>query len=200
MSTPQILLVDDHAMFRTGLSLVIKSAIPDAAIFGANSLDEAMSVDADTMDIVVLDIQLQGLSGLECVPMIKRKWPSVPVLMLTSHTETQNVRLAMARGAAAFISKAETADTITDTICKLLSGDGCTPSLTPAPAPKRALTPRQCEVIDLMHQGLSNKLIARRLNLSDNTVRRHVQDILEFFAVSSRTEAVFMARRQGLVD
>jgi len=62
------------------------------------------------------------------------------------------------------------------------------------------MTPRQCEVLNLLHQGLSNKLIARQLSLSDNTVRRHVQDILEFFQVGSRAEAVFAARSQGLVN
>jgi len=63
----------------------------------------------------------------------------------------------------------------------------------------RRLTPRQCEVLDLLSQGLSNKLVARRLSLSDNTVRRHVQDILEFFDVGSRAEAVVAARQRRLI-
>jgi DNA-binding NarL/FixJ family response regulator len=63
----------------------------------------------------------------------------------------------------------------------------------------KCLTPRQCEVLDLLHKGLSNKQIARQLSLSDNTVRRHVQDILEYFQVASRAEAVFAARNQGLL-
>jgi DNA-binding NarL/FixJ family response regulator len=75
------------------------------------------------------------------------------------------------------------------------------PSASTAPAaPRQRLTPRQCEVLDLLHRGLSNKLIARQLALSDNTVRRHVQDILEYFGVASRAEATYEARRQGLVS
>jgi DNA-binding NarL/FixJ family response regulator len=204
MTAPRLLLVDDHAMFRTGVSLVIRSAIADAIIFSASSLQEALAVHSPTIDIVLLDIQLQGpkdsLSGLHCIPMLKQKWADVPVLMLSAQNDSSTIQLAIERGATAFISKSETADKITNAICQVLAGGGSIVA-APSASPKiRALTPRQCEVIELIHQGLPNKVIAHKLNLSDNTVRRHVQDILEFFDVNSRTEAVFMARRQGLVD
>ena len=199
MQSPRILLIDDHAMFRAGLSLVISAAIPDANIVEAGSLDEAMSNTSDGIDVVLLDIKLNGLSGLECIALLKRRWPLTPILMLSSHDEPETVRLALARGADGFVSKAETAEKIVAAIHLVLLGHS--PEFSPGASSStpRRLTPRQCEVLNLLHQGLSNKLIARQLSLSDNTVRRHVQDILEFFQVGSRSEAVFAARRLVLV-
>ncbi len=199
MTAPRILLIDDHAMFRAGLSLVISTAIPGTTIFQAGSLDEAISSTPDDVDVVLLDIKLQGLSGLEGITLLKRKWPMVPVLMLSSQAEPETVRLALTRGAAGFVSKAETADKIVEAIHLVLRGHFSELSAPASSSLQRRLTPRQCEVLELLHQGLSNKLIARQLSLSDNTVRRHVQDILEFFDVVSRAEAVFAARHQGLI-
>ena len=113
---------------------------------------------------------------------------------------TPPVRLALARGAAGFVSKAQTAAKIIESIHLVLRGHISGPSPQAGDAGQQRLTPRQCEVLELLHQGLSNKLIARQLSLSDNTVRRHVQGILEYFQVSSRAEAVFAAQRQCLVD
>lgn len=200
MSTPHVLLIDDHAMFRSGLKLVVLSAMPEAVIHEAGSLQEAMDATPDRLDVVLLDIQLRGLSGLEGLALLKRKWPRVPVLMVSSQSDPETVHVALARGASGFVSKAETADQIVQAICKVLEGtiaEGLPPAVKSPPA--RSLTPRQCEVLDLLNQGLSNKLMARRMSLSDNTVRRHVQDILEFFNVGSRAEAVATARQRRLI-
>jgi DNA-binding NarL/FixJ family response regulator len=200
MRVPRILLIDDHAMFRAGLSLVISTAIPSTQFFEAGALHEAISNTPDGVDVVLLDIKLNGLSGLEGIALLKRKWPLVPILMLSSQADPETVRLALARGAAGFVSKAETAENIVDAVRRVLCGHFSERS-PPARSPEqRSLTPRQCEVLSLLHQGLSNKLIARQLSLSDNTVRRHVQDILEFFGAASRAEAVFAAHHQGLID
>lgn len=200
MSPPHVLLIDDHAMFRSGLRLVISSAMAEAVIHEAGSLQEAIDATPDCVDVVLLDIHLRGLSGLEGLALLKRKWPGVPVLMVSSQSDPETVHMALARGAAGFVSKAETADQIVQAICRVLEGtiaEGLPPAIKLPNA--RSLTPRQCEVLDLLNQGLSNKLVARRLSLSDNTVRRHVQDILEFFDVGSRAEAVAAARQQRLV-
>lgn len=197
MTPARILLIDDHAMFRTGLRLVLGADMPTAQIFEACSADEAMRNTPDDVDVVLLDIKLVGLNGLESIALLKRKWPGVPILMLSSDDRPETVELARVRGAAGFVSKAETAEKIVDTIDLVLRGHSPGPAATAAGPAQPRLTPRQCEVLDLLHQGLSNKLIARQLSLSNNTVRRHVQDILEFYGVSSRAEAVFAARRQG---
>lgn len=194
-----ILLIDDHAMFRAGLSVLITMAMPDAAIFQAASVEEAVGTELDTLHVVLLDIKLNGSSGLEGIALVKHRWPRIPVLMLSSQDEPETARLALGRGAAAFVSKAESAEKIIEVIQQVLRGElACTVGQSIRMSERR-LTPRQREVLKLLHQGLSNKLIARKLDLSDNTVRRHVQDILEYFQVGSRAEAVFSARSEALV-
>jgi DNA-binding NarL/FixJ family response regulator len=199
MKSPRVLLIDDHAMFRSGLHLVITAAMPSAQVLEAGSLRDAIAGTEADVDVVLLDINLHGLSGLEGIDLLRRKWPQVPVLMLSSQCEPETVRLALTRGAAGFVSKAETADHIVQALQRALQGSSAAlPAAADAASPRR-LTPRQCEVLDLLDQGLSNKLVARQLALSDNTVRRHVQDILMFFDVGSRAEAVAAARRQRLI-
>jgi Response regulator containing a CheY-like receiver domain and an HTH DNA-binding domain len=108
-------------------------------------------------------------------------------------------QLALDRGAASFVSKAEPSDKIVGIIAKLQQGQTL-PTESTTNSTQKFLTPRQYEVLDLLCRGLSNKLIARQLDLSENTVRRHNQDIFAFFQVASRTEAVFKAKQMGIVS
>ena len=196
---PTILLIDDHALFRAGLAMVMASGIPDVEVLEAGSIQEAMRQDGAAPDLVLLDIQLQGLNGLDGIGLVQRRWPQVPVLMLSSHTEAEKVRQALALGAADYLSKAHSADHMLAAITRALRGET---ARAPAGAPdeaKRALTTRQFEVLDLLCQGLSNKAIGRRLNLSENTVRGHVQATLAALEVSSRSQAAFTARQRGLI-
>lgn len=206
MLPARILLIDDHALFRCGLHMVLAAGIPGLEVAEAASLEEAMHCAMASPALALLDVHLQGLNGIEGIALVKRKWPDVAVIMLSSQAESQTVALALERGAAAFVSKAATADTILAVIDQVRRGlpmpSAASPTLrapgTGDPDTQR-LTPRQCEVLDLMCQGLSNKVIGRRLNLSENTVRGHVQAILATLQVSSRSEAGFAARQRGLV-
>jgi DNA-binding NarL/FixJ family response regulator len=202
MVAPHILLIDDHAMFRTGLRMVLSAHLPEAQVFDAGSLNEAMRGMPNMPDVILLDIKLPGINGLDGIAMLKRKWPQVPILILYSQDEPEVVRVALTRGAAGFASKAQTANEIVALINQLLCGD-FTSAATSAPrgfdAARLQLTQRQCEVLDLMCQGMPNKLIARQLKLSENTVRGHVQGILALLQVSSRSEAAYVARRRGLI-
>jgi DNA-binding NarL/FixJ family response regulator len=107
MPAPCILLIDDHAMFRSGLNMVISMAMPQAAVLQAASVEEALNKVTQathTPHIVLLDIKLNGSSGLEGIASIQQQWPGAPVLMLSSQDEPETARLALARGAAAFVS------------------------------------------------------------------------------------------------
>lgn len=205
MLPPRILLIDDHALFRCGLRMVLAAGIADVEVAEAASLEEAMRASMENPALVLLDIQLHGLNGLEGIALVKRKWPEAAVVILSSDVAHHNVRLALERGALAFVSKAEPADKILAVIDQLRRGlpvAAASPALVPASegdGSRQLLTPRQSEVLDLMCQGLSNKVIGRRLNLSENTVRGHVQAVLAALQVSSRSEAGFAARRRGLV-
>ena len=195
----RVLVIDDHALFRSGLEMVLASGIEGLQVGQAASLEEVMRGGEPAPGLVLLDIHLKGLNGLEGLALLRRKWPRTPVVMVSSDDTPDTVREAMERGAAAFVSKDDTADSIVSVIEPLLRGDAPAQPRPAASAEAPRLTPRQCEVLDLMCQGLSNKAIGRRLNLSENTVRSHVQATLAFLQVSSRSEAAFAARRQGLV-
>jgi len=203
MKRTHILLIDDHAMFRSGLHMVLDASMGDIEVLEAGTLNEALHGAAITPDVVLLDVKMPGLNGVEGVALLKRKWPHAPVLMLSAQDDPETVRSALARGAAVFVSKADTAEKIVDAVNLVLRGQA--PALATTgddntqPQLLKRLTPRQCEVLDLLCRGMSNKLIARQLVLSENTVRVHVQAILGFLRVSSRSEAAFAARRLGLV-
>lgn len=198
MTAAHILIIDDHDLYRSGLRAALNASMPNAEIFEAGSIDEAMRGTADTLDVIVLDLRLPGLSGVEGIALLRKKWPLVPVLMLSSQNDPETVGLALERGAAGFVSKADAADKIVAAINLILRGQFTAP-LAGGDTPLLHLTPRQCEVLDLLCQGMSNKLIARRLMLSENTVRVHMQAIFGFLQVSSRSEAIFAARSRGLI-
>lgn len=200
-----ILLIDDHALFRSGMSLVLQAGIPDVEILEAASLEQAVRVRTEPPALVLLDIQLQGVNGLDGMRLLKQRWPQVPVVVLSGDLAPDTARLALSRGAAAFVSKADTAEKIIAVIHKTLGGrlpwlaqDGARGGASGEESKPR-LTPRQCEVLDLLCEGLSNKVIARRLELSEFTVRGHVQAVFALLQVSSRSQATFAARRIGLV-
>lgn len=191
-------------MFRTGIRMVLQTALPQVEVREAASLEQAVRPPSPAPALALLDIALQGVSGLEGIGLLKQRWPSTPVIMLSSSAEPETVRLALARGAVAFISKAESAVRIVEVVNQALSG--AWPELaSPAPAHQgtndapatAALTPRQCEVLDQLAQGLSNKVIARHMQLSEFTVRGHVHAVLRLLGVTSRSQAAIAARSRG---
>lgn len=220
----QILLIDDHALIRSGLRMVVQSGVPGAALREAASIAEALreveGAPAYQPHLVLLDIELPGLNGLDGLTVLRKRWPGTPVVMLSSHTEPETVRDALARGAVAYVAKSEPSEKIIAAVDRALRGEGAgnggaagaaSASLKigaigaigaageadEANAPR--LTPRQCEVLGYLCEGLSNKVIGRKLDLSENTVRGHVQAVLAYLQVSSRSEAAFAARQRGLV-
>jgi DNA-binding NarL/FixJ family response regulator len=125
------------------------------------------------------------------------------VVILSSIATPDKVQLAASRGAAGFVSKGDSSDRIIAVVREVLNGSTPRADVTPAftttvPAPPR-LTPRQCEVLGLLCEGLSNKVIAKRLQLSEFTVRAHVHSVLGLLEVTSRSQAVFVARQKGLI-
>ena len=198
MPYPHIFLIDDHPMFRSGLGMLINMALPEAKLYEASKLEEALTSPPSRVDVVLLDIKLNGSSGLDAIELLRRQWPGTAVLMLSSQDEPETIRLALSRGAAGFVSKAETSKKIIDSIKRVLLSH--TSARQPLEMPtERGMTPRQSEILQLLHKGYTNKKIGLELTLSENTVRRHVQGILEYFDSTSRTEAVFAAQKIGLV-
>lgn len=188
--------------------MVLNKSMPDTLVLEAGTMSEAFTKTRVAPSVILLDVQLPGLNGIEGLGMLKKSWPDTPVIVLSSHLEPDIINQALVRGAFAFISKVESAAKIIEVIQTALYNnvtrlDNPAKIKTEQNREQSAieqLTKRQCEVLDLLCQGLSNKLIARRIMLSEFTVRGHVQAILRFLQVSSRSEAVFAARRMGMVD
>jgi DNA-binding NarL/FixJ family response regulator len=204
-----ILIIDDHALFRTGISEVLRVTMDDLRIFEAASIREACLIDTESPTLILLDIVLNGLNGLDGIQLLHKQWASTPILMLSSDQSPQTQQTALAQGAIGFLHKGSSTEYIVLAIQQALKGEiqnqlnvtvetNASRSLMRGAEPSH-LTARQIEVLDLLCIGLSNKLIARKLDCSENTVRGHIQAILHYLQVSTRNEAVYAARKLGLV-
>jgi DNA-binding NarL/FixJ family response regulator len=181
--------------------MILLSGLPQSTVLEAASVEQVLEEVQLRPDVVLLDIRLNGLSGMESIALLHRRWPGVSVIMLSSDASAQTVRQAHERGAVRFVSKADSSADILQAICSVLQADpqqAGAPAQTQDGGPLR-LTPRQSEVLHFLGQGLSNKSIAKKLDLSENTVRGHVQAIMGLLDSTSRSEAVFKARCQGLL-
>jgi DNA-binding NarL/FixJ family response regulator len=205
MAEPEftVLVIDDHSLFRSGIKMILKSEFGAVQTMEADSVEFALRETAIRPDLILLDVRLEGLSGLESISLLQRRWPKVKVIMLSSDHSPRTVEQAFERGALGFIFKANASEQMMATIRSVMAFDGESSFTLTTTQPQHAasvrLTARQCEVLGYLNQGMPNKLIARRLDLSENTVRGHVQSLLVALDASSRSEAVFQAKRLGLL-
>lgn len=203
MHTSTVLLIDDHALFRAGLRMMLESGLPGIQVQESESLERMLHTEGcDHLHLILLDIHLQGMNGIDGIALVQRRWPGVPVVMLSSQFDAQTRQDALGHGAVALMSKAQTADAFVASVRRFLElGQGGVTAVAGPPAADALprLTPRQAQILDLLCLGLSNKAIGRRLDLSEHTVRGHVQATFTALEVSSRSEATYVARRKGLV-
>ena len=199
---PRLMLIDDHVLFRTGMRLILGDGpLPLGEPLEAGSIAEALTTP-HAIDVVLLDVELPGISGIDGLALIKRRWPQAAIVMLTANDDPERMRQATQRGAHAFVSKTASAEHIRRVVQQALAGKlqlEATALPHAAAQPGAALSARQLDVLALMCEGMSNKAIANRLFLSENTVRNHVVAVLRHFEASTRTEAVTIAQRTGVI-
>lgn len=199
----RLLLVDDHTLFRTGLRLIVQDHPSVGTITEAGSIAEACALDAAETDLVLLDIQLPGMSGLDGLGPLRRACPKARIVLVSASVAPDAVHEARARGAEGFLFKSASAEDILNAITSVLAGQPCFPlqgshhSSVRGPGTP-SLTARQLEVLALLCTGRPNKVIARDLGLSENTVRVHVAAIFAQLGVNSRSAALLAAQRLGL--
>lgn len=220
----ELLLVDDHTLFREGLALVLKNLDDNITIYEAGDGDSAVAILSDhpDVDLVLLDLQLPGVNDFSLLKTLKQTWPLVPIAILSANENPNLIQQALALGANGFVTKSSNSKIMLRAIQLILDGDiyipkailntpgngPAMPSISPPPPstePKQPpqadirLTERQQAVLQLMADGLSNKEIAKALGTSPSTVKVHVAAILRVLDVSNRTHAVAAAKGLGLV-
>lgn len=206
----RLLLVDDHPMMRRGLATVIK-VYDDIELVGeAENGEEAVVLCAQLKpDVVLMDILMPGVDGLEATRKIHQNFPGVRVVVLTGSETTDLIRQSLQSGAVGYLIKNVSADELVQAIRSAHHGQV---TLSPASAMALAsdtgqrleltddLTPREEEVLELMIDGLNNSEIAARLGVSHSTIKSHVSNILSKLHASGRTEAVATAMRSKIMS
>lgn len=207
-----ILLVDDHPLFIEGIKAVLQKLRDGVVIQALGSCEEALEVsnDNDNFDLLLLDLNLPGMSGLDGLQQLRHQLPATPIVLLSASEDRNKVLHAIELGAKGYIPKSSTPDVILTALQLVLSGGVYLPmavldtvnssQLKTSNADGQTLTPRQVEVLSLVAEGHSNKSIANRLSMAENTVRVHISAILRFLGVTNRTEAGVAASRMGLLQ
>jgi two-component system nitrate/nitrite response regulator NarL len=209
----KVLLVDDQALFRQGVRSAISREADIEVVGEARDGVEALGKAQDLEpDIVLMDIHLGAVSGLETITEIKRELPDVKVVILTVHDQDENLFEAIKRGAEGFLSKEVRAEDLIESLRCVIKGEVAISRLMTSKLVREfarlaqiesggtwgRLTTREKEVLGKLRDGLSNQEIATELCISENTVKAHVTNILHKLHLQSRAQAAFYARQWGI--
>jgi two-component system nitrate/nitrite response regulator NarL len=205
---PRILLVDDHALFRTGLGMILREAFPGATLLESSTLADAMGVaSTPPLDLILLDVHLPDANGLSLIPVLHERFGPVPVLMVSGSDDPSQIMLARERGAVGYLSKSASAALIVSTLRECLSGGRAFPGLSYGVIPVATVlvarqdgarpNERQLSILRLLGQGAPNKAIARQVGLSENDVRAEVSWLTEMLDATSRQQAYDVAVQRG---
>jgi two-component system NarL family response regulator len=199
-----VLVVDDHALLRTGVANIINQE-DDLFVIAeaANGVEAIAAFERHHPDVTLLDLRMPVMEGVEAVRQIRTRDPAARLIILTTYDTDEDITLALRAGAKAYVLKDIAADALVTCIHDVLAGKTY---LAPAAAAKLAegvtrvqLTPRELTTLRLMADGQSNKDIGTSLGISERTVKTHLSHLFEKLGVTSRTEAVRVATRRGLV-
>ncbi|MCX6306901.1 MAG: response regulator transcription factor [Bacteroidetes bacterium] len=203
-------VVEDHSEFRQGLVYLISSFSDYAVAWAYSSVEEAIENFA-AADVLLLDINLPGLTGIEAIPVFKKKCPELKIVMLTILEDDYHILEAIKSGADGYILKKTSPTKILDSIRQVYDGGAAlTPMvakqvmafLKPAaavPGSPSQLTAREKEILTLITQGMTNEVIAEKLFISIQTVRNHIKNIYDKLQVHSRAQVVVKAFREKLI-
>ena len=202
----KVLVADDHPLFREAAVLAVEQLDDSGSkIFEAGTLDEACRLAAEVpdLDLLLLDLRMPGANGLSGLVELRRRFPALPVVIVSATDEPRVIREAIAAGAMGFVPKSLDRAGIGEALRRVLAGetwqpdDGAAPGAgaeMPVAQRLKALTPQQGNILRLMVAGKPNKLIAYELGIAETTVKAHVTLILRKLGVFSRTQAVLTVR------
>lgn len=198
-----VFLVDDHPIIRYGLRHALQ-AEHDLAVIGEAENGEAACalLPSQQPDVLLLDLRLSGMNGLEVTRHVRRQYPNIKILILTGREDEESQRKAFEAGADGYLLKSASVEEIIGAIRAIASGHAVISPLKNVASPPTHtdnLSERELEVLALTSRGVSNKEIAQHLNISDRTVQTHLTRIYQKIQVTSRTEAVLYALARGWV-
>lgn len=218
MSAVRVVLVDDHALFRRGLELVLAGESDIEVVGQAGDGDEAVRMVRDLApDVVLMDVRMPRMSGIDAARVIRETVPGTKIIMLTVSDDEADLFAAIRAGANGYLLKEVSIDEVAGAVRAVTRGHSL---VSPSMASKllvefnslseRAeerqrvgtpkLTERELEVLTLVASGLSNRDIATQLYISENTVKNHIRNMLEKLGLHSRMEAVIYAMREQLIE
>jgi DNA-binding NarL/FixJ family response regulator len=204
----KVLIADDHALFRQGLTQFMSAGFKDLAITEAGSFYDVLALNSrlPEFDLILLDLAMPGMDGFSGVAMVREHAPDVPLVIVSASERREDVLRALDLGVTGYISKSMTGRELLDALASVLAGQTYLPASLMKPAPPasvgeqsealrshsalRQLSRRQSEVLLLLSEGRSNREIAETLKLAEQTVKVHVSNILRVLGARSRTEAV----------
>jgi NarL family two-component system response regulator LiaR len=206
----RVMTVDDHEIFRSGIRYLLLTFDDIELLAEAHSGEEALLLcQQDRPDVILMDMMMSGMDGVESTKAICERYPNVQVLALTSFYDTELVQRAMQAGAIGYLLKGVSRDRLGEAIRSAhagqptLSAEAVEALVRPPQSPKRPgqdLSTREREVLELLAEGLSNAEIARRLFVSVAAVKYHVSNILSKLGATNRTEAVSLAMQYHLLS
>ena len=204
-----VYIIDDHALFRNGLISLLESRKINAKS-AATAKEGLVEIASLPLDIILLDLRMPEMSGIEVLKLIKSQQIKTPVVMLTTSTEEYDLRDCLKHGAQGFLLKDMDPDELVDALGEIVKGSIVVAQdmthvlakvlkneLTDTDASFESLTNREQEVACKVANGHSNKVIGRELGISDGTVKLHVKSILKKLSLNSRVEVAVMITEQG---
>ena len=210
----RVFLVDDHAVVRAGLAFYLDTepgvSVVGEAGDGRQALDRiaVLARSGSAPDVVLMDLLMPGMDGIDATAEIRRRWPEIEVVAVTSFVDETKIRAALQAGAAGYLLKDADAPEVATAIRAAVAGEvhldaaaakALTASLRTPPSAAGRLTHRERDVVVLIAQGGTNRQIATRLGVTERTARTHVSNILRKLGLASRTQAAMWAVREGLV-
>ena len=204
MDKTRVLVVDDHPLMRVGIAAIIDECEDMCTVGYAGSGTEAVRLFADlSPDIVVMDLKLPGLSGVEAIRAIRRRNPEACVIVLTTFEGDEDIHQALEAGARGYIIKGMSHEVLMDGLRRVRQGRRFVPAPVAQILQSRVrdsdLSPREREVLELIVGGKSNKEISEELGISQATVKTHIRVIFGRMGVSDRTQAAVAALQRGLI-
>ncbi len=208
MSSPTVIVAEDHPMFRAALVLTVSRLMPGALLIEVAShaeLEKALARSGD-VKLVLLDLRMPGARGLSSLVFLRGEYPEVSVAIISGGAYAESIRRARKLGASAFIPKSASIDTIAQALSCVIRGELWYPDHEDTPTGRgqllqeqlTKLTPQQFLVLKYLADGMLNKQIADILDISEGTVRAHVTAILRKLRVSTRTQAVILVTELDL--